>query len=400
MHTHFHNPSSQTVKSINPDEKKRILHIIWSDGHTSHFHFVWLRHHALCPHGIPNDTSVKVSLLPDDPSALQITQVRLSDSSLFIHWSDMTQVTEHDLESLKQSDYSQFSRLNKKAPVTLWDKHNSGAIPCFHFSTLQDETTLFDLLLGIRDYGVVKIKHVPTKPDTIARIAQLLGPIHVNNYGEVFDVKTDTRTNLGSNTGVHLGPHTDESYRHAPPGVSLFHCLQDSTEGGDSMLVDGFHAATKLRETDPKSFQTLSQVRVFFQRHAPGEENMQSHARVIVTDTDGEIDGIRFTDRTIPPQDIPENLIEPVYQGIRKFWNLVNDTEMIHQYHMTSGDLHIFDNHRVLHGRTAFQIKNNTTRHLQQCSVNRDEFHNTLRLLSAKLGRQDHTLTMSGGANG
>jgi gamma-butyrobetaine dioxygenase len=68
-------------------------------------------------------------------------------------------------------------------------------------------------------------------------------------------------------------------------------------------------------------------------------------------------------------------------------------------YLMKPGDLHIFDNHRVLHGRTAFETAGGD-RHLQQCSINRDEFHNTLRTMAARLGSLEQNLTLAGGAIG
>jgi hypothetical protein len=37
---------------------------------------------------------------------------------------------------------------------------------------------------------------------------------------------------------------------------------------------------------------------------------------------------------------------------------------------------------------------------LQQCSVNRDEFHSTLRTLAARLGSPESELIMAGGAVG
>ena len=76
-----------------------------------------------------------------------------------------------------------------------------------------------------------------------------------------------------------------------------------------------------------------------------------------------------------------------------------NADDMKVEYPMESGDLHIFDNQRVLHGRTGVD-PGQGERHLQQCSVNRDEFHNTLRTLAARLDHPAQMETMSGGAIG
>ena len=126
---------------------------------------------------------------------------------------------------------------------------------------------------------------------------------------------------------------------------------------------------------------------------------MRSHTRMLVQEIDGDIVGFRWTDRTLPPQDLPSELVEPVYRAIRALWKIINNDEMIHCYRLNPGDLHVFDNHRVLHGRQEFDASAGS-RHLQQCSVNRDEFHNRLRILAAKLEHPAANLVMSGGAVG
>ena len=64
------------------------------------------------------------------------------------------------------------------------------------------------------------------------------------------------------------------------------------------------------------------------------------------------------------------------------------------------GNAIVYDNQRVLHARTAFDPCAGV-RHIQQCSVDRDEFHNRLRLLAARLGRHDDALMrLPGGALG
>ncbi|MCP4391344.1 MAG: hypothetical protein GY802_23835 [Gammaproteobacteria bacterium] len=52
-----------------------------------------------------------------------------------------------------------------------------------------------------------------------------------------------------------------------------------------------------------------------------------------------------------------------------------------------------------MHGQLAFDPQAGA-RHLQQCSVNRDEFHNSLRTLAARLGHPAADLVMAGGAVG
>ncbi len=385
--------------AIEIDAAKRKLVVAWGDGERNGFHFVWLRHAARCGDGMPNDTRVKIDLLPDDPAELAIAAARIDGEYLVVEWGNDRSTSRHRLDILRRSAYDAAARAARKHRPTLWDRDSAAAIPCFDAAALGDDRGILDLLLAVRDFGIARVRGVPTEAGSIAAVATLFGPIHVNNYGRVFDVRSDANLGLGSNTGDGLPPHTDESYRHDAPGISLFHCLAADADGGDSILVDGFMAAARLREQDPAAFDVLAEVPLFFRRHAPPREDMQSHARALVLDIDGDVVGVRWTDRTLPPQDLPDERVEPVYRALRRMWRIVNDEALQLRYRMAPGDLHVFDNHRVLHGRLGFDAATGA-RHLQQCSVNRDEFHNRLRLLAARLGDPAAELVMAGGALG
>lgn len=391
--------SNTQVATVSDNPQKRALEIQWGDGTQSSFHYVWLRHHARLPDGMENDTSIKIDLVPDDPRTLSILEWSASECWLSIRWKNDEIETRHRLQNLKQLDYSREARTMRRIQPVLWTAATVHEIPSFDYHELFDDYSDLSLLEAVRDYGLAKLRNVPTESQTVAKVASIFGPVHVNNYGRVFDVQSDSRKNLGSNTGDHLNPHTDESYRHTPPGISLFHCLQASDQGGETILVDGFNAAKVLKQTDPDGFTALTTIPVFFQRLSLPDEDMQAHAKIISLDIDGNLEGIRFTDRTLPLPDVREDLTEQLYRGIKSFWTIVNSDEMTYRYSMDPGDLHVFDNHRVLHGRTAFDPSSHD-RHLQQCSVNRDEFHNSLRILAHKLGKPEAFAVMAGGALG
>ena len=337
--------------------------------------------------------------MPEDPASLAIAEAGIDNDCVVIHWQDETLTTRHPLVDLRRRAYDDESRRRRKHAPRLWDRGRSGEIPRFDYRAIRTDADRLELLLALRDFGFVRLSSVPAIADTIVDVAEMFGPVHVNNYGRVFDVKTDGQRQLGSNTGTHLPPHTDESYRHDAPGISFFHCLKASDAGGESMLVDGFEAARLLREQDAEAYAVLCQTPIFFQRRVLPVDDMRSHTRVLVEDIDGELVGLRWTDRTLPPQDLPDDRVEPVYRALRRFRDIVNDPALQYCYRMQPGDLHLFDNHRVLHGRLAFAADSGA-RHLQQCSVNRDEFHNNLRRLAASLADPAADLVMCGGAVG
>ena len=97
------NVNQETVVTLNPAE--RLLEIKWSDGEISRYHYVWLRHSARCSTGMPNDTSVKIDLLPDDPATLVINACHLDQNELVIDWQDDGLQTRHDLITLQRFAY-------------------------------------------------------------------------------------------------------------------------------------------------------------------------------------------------------------------------------------------------------------------------------------------------------
>ena len=182
--------SASTDIVVNGADRK--LEITWADGERNEFHFVWLRHNARCSHGMPNDTSVKIDLIPDDPTSLVIDACRIESGLLVIDWQDDGLQTTHEFETLRRSAYDQNVRMQRKHQPKLWDRDNADQIPAFENDQLQSEDIQLEFLLAVRDYGVAMLRGVPTTPGSVAEVAARFGPMHVNNYGGIFDVKSVT----------------------------------------------------------------------------------------------------------------------------------------------------------------------------------------------------------------
>ena len=93
----------------------------------------------------------------------------------------------------------------------------------------------------------------------------------------------------------------------------------------------------------------------------------------IALDSEGQIRGIRITDRTLPAPDLPVEQIESGYHVLRQFYQLLLAPERVYERLLNPGELVDFDNHRVLHGRRAINPQA-SERWLQQLSVDREEF--------------------------
>lgn len=68
----------------------------------------------------------------------------------------------------------------------------------------------------------------------------------------------------------HECPTSSRSTQTDPSGLQLFHILSHTDgSGGTTLLVDGFYAASLLRELHPESYDVLARVPV--SAHAAGE---------------------------------------------------------------------------------------------------------------------------------
>jgi len=179
----------------------------------------------------------------------------------------------------------------------------------------------------------------------------------------------------------------------------LFHCIQtDVTGGGSSIFLDGFEIAETLRTEDPEGFTSLTRNRQAFRRHFSDDVDLIAEFPVISLDEFDNICGVRINDRVAAPLSIPSGEIPVYYRGLRRLLELAEDSERMIRRSLQPGDIALFDNHRVLHGRTTLTVHGR--RWLQWAQVERGDFHSTLRITADRLQIHRDALPLLRGAYG
>jgi len=140
-------------------------------------------------------------------------------------------------------------------------------------------------------------------------------------------------------------------------------------------------AAETLRGSAPEAFEFLSSVPLTFAAERNPQERFRARARVIATDCDGVVRGIRVNDRTQSQPDLDVEQVEPAYRALRKLYEIILAPENNFEHLLQPGEMALFDNHRVLHARRCFDPTAGE-RWIQQVSVDREEFHNRFRQLA------------------
>lgn len=380
----------------------RHLVVGWGDGHESRFHPVWLRHQCeckLCGTPVNAVRGLRLHHIPGDiaPALHMNDRARVQ-----LEWSNDRHRSTYAARWLRDHCYSARERRLRKHRPTLWDGRIAADPPRAAFSEAESvPSTRLAMLEAVRDAGFCVVSDVPTDPGQAHRLIELVGPQRRTHFGTYRLTNKATVDNVGDITAA-LDPHTDETYRLSAIGVTVFQVLRPSVDGGHSTLVDGFEAVRRLRDAWPADFELLTRVPIAAQRldHA---HNSGGQARwyaaslpVIKVDFDGDLCGVRLNERQIGPLDLDPDLIEPCYRALGRLFELAYDPDLRVTFALQQGEGLLFDNQRVLHGRTAFTPEA-PARSVLTSSVDLEDFHSTLRLLQRDLGRHDPPLRLRQG---
>lgn len=370
------------------------LTLTWSDGHVSFFHFVWLRDVCHCPL-CGNCYDSNRLLLPSDVSMnVRPEEVAVgAGEKLVIRWAGDGHQSEYDADWLRRHCYDDESRNERRHVPILWDADICKSLPEVEYSdALQSDAGRLNLFRKLRDFGFVIVRNGPSEPGSVVEVAGMVGALGDAAYSKVFDLTPKSKIRTAGNSTRMVPPHTDEAFRLTPPGINVLSCVRPADDGGDTILVDGFHIANILRDENPVGFGLLAKYASTYVRQHEGTLDQRARTRVIALDDGGQVSGIRLHTRASGPLDLPVKVVEPYYAAYRRLSELMMSPANQARLRLNAGDTAFFDNHRALHARTHFT---DPERFLQICNVSREGFHENLRLLLQKLGHAyeaDHFL--------
>jgi gamma-butyrobetaine dioxygenase len=175
--------------------------------------------------------------------------------------------------------------------------------------------------------------------------------------------------------------------------------------GGESTLVDGLAAAYRFRQLTPQYFHDLTTCNATFVKQRRGAHMTYCRPHIVLkaedasSDVDREIVSIHWAPPFEGPLLISPEKISSYYRAYAAFELLVDDTksymhtsqlnhelslyakEYTWQYRLQPGDMLIFNNARMLHGRRGFQTDESCTRLLIGGYTGMDDTLNRFRLL-------------------
>ena len=328
------------------------LRVHFADGAAADFHYFWLRHHCdCCRHP---QTGERTLCSSDFPLGLQPASAGLNaDGSLLtIVWDEPdAHRSEYRLDWLREHAYA----LNREAVPPPASDVSQLEMSATH---LAPATRLRDACRArVAQLGAVIVRNFGT--DTEALIDDLAGgglTIVPTHFGRIEDLRTDNTTNANTDqlgytdAPVHL--HTDQPFLDVPPRYQLLHCMQPADHGGDSVVVDAWQAARYLRSLDAPAFEMLARLPVRFHRQQKQFERLQTAP--IIELRDGDIFRVRSSYFTMAPHRVPFAEMEQWYRAYNRFVAVTNIPRHQYRFRLAAGDFLVYDNFRMLHGRTGF----------------------------------------------
>ncbi|KAG2347921.1 Trimethyllysine dioxygenase [Suillus weaverae] len=388
------------IPIANADEHK--VSILWGPQRWSRFHHIWLRDHCRCPDCFHPITKQRLLNTFEIPADIKPIHVQGSTDGLEVVWpgtSTESHSSVYPWTWLQANTYDPALQTTPSQKV-LWGSKIEKSPPSVTYTEVMDDKGLHKWLTNVETFGFCFVSGVPATPEATEELCERIGFIRETQYGKFWEFTADLSKGDTAYTTMALGAHTDNTYFTDPCGLQLFHLLSHTEgSGGATLLVDGLYVAALMKELHPKFHDILSRVPI--PAHAAGEPSAlytpsppAMYPPLRYHPSTKELVQVRWNndDRSVMSH-LPPHEVEDWYQAI-KIWNeLLTKPDSEYWIQLSPGTVLTIDNHRVLHGRSAFDGK----RRVCGAYIGIDEYRSKLAVLKEKFeGANDNGQNKAG----
>lgn len=314
------------------------------------------------------------TFIADSPGAADVNVV---DNTLSLTWPNGATAT-YPATFFNAIDAPAEAYQARSHPAVPWD---SAAIAdrVVHLAFrdfIDDDDVLASALAALGTEGLVLIDDLPLDRDATRQAFERIGFIRKTLFGELWNLRSDGEFDDTGSTPLDITPHTDGTYLNDAPGFLGLHCLEFDAEGGNNVLVDGFHLAELIRTADPEAFRTLSTVDV--PGRYIGDGGHLIARRPLLLHDHGSLVQVSYNNHDRAPLWLPPQEMAELYRALGVFDEVLRDPMNQFEFGLRPGSMVLFDNWRTLHGRRSFT----GNRHVIGGYLNRQEYESAVRRLA------------------
>ena len=268
--------------------------------------------------------------------------------------------------------------LNNKSKINslkLWKENDLDDQIYIDFETVQSNAGYKKFLKNLYQYGFSVVQNCKTEMSSVENIVNKIGYVRNSIFGGLWSFESNEDKADSAYTQEELRPHTDATYSNDAPGLQLLLCCEYKAKGGDSIMVDGFKIAEMIKKDNKELFDILSTINIKGSYIGDGVF-LEAERPIFNLNSKKEIFQVSFNNYDRAPFRFEKDLTIKFYEAIRTFDLMANSKEYQWRHILKPGELLIFNNWRVLHGRGSFD----GTRKISGCYINKEDFDSSCKM--------------------
>jgi gamma-butyrobetaine dioxygenase len=355
------------------------LRLYFSDGSCRDYPCIWLRDNS--PDELHPHTRERTFDLTSVPVDIRPEQVVPSPRELTLRWPGKATPSTYPVDWLV--DHAPGRSRDDPARVArqTWDAASLERLPVASATACRsDPAALLAALNSLKRFGLVLFTGLDDSDSAGEALGELIGFKRRTNFGVTFDVISKPSPNNLAYTALALPPHTDLPNQELVPGYQCLHCYRNGVEGGASLFIDGFAVCDELREDHPADFELLADLAVPWRFHDDSDD-VRYRRPIIGLDRQGELESITLNAHIADIPDFEPSRLVDFYRAYRGLLLRTRDSRYQVSHWLRPGEMVMFDNRRLLHGRREFD-PDTGERHLRGFYIEHNEVDNRIRVLA------------------
>lgn len=321
------------------------------------FTWRWLRDHGEDAASLDPTTGQRLVDTFALATDLHSRNVRRDGPDLVIEWHDDTPTTTISLRTLVRvsgvdvpiDERHAWTRASEPAPPP------RASLPDLEAS----DHALLAALDALHRRGFVLVSGMRDDPACTHSLVDRFGGVRNSVFGEIWTVEAGSEQHEDSSySSVALDPHTDGTYYDDGPGFEVFHFTEVAEDGGESVLVDGMSVLEQLQadvpEAGPSPAVAILASQAVPARYVEPGVDLRAQRPALRLDDDGRLVQITFNNYDRAPLWLPPAEMDAFYAAYSALRDRIVDPGNHLRLRLGRGEALLFDNWRILHGRTAF----------------------------------------------